>query len=222
MSIYKFAIKKYLKSWSTWIIIAISCTTILSIFSALIFPAYSTFDFNTYTNYYHIGLSAIFVFIIIFGSIFIAFKGVQVFRDELDDGTFLITISKPIKRSSILFWKFLALFTINLLFLAFMVLSYLISILIADKPLHFEITNSILYRNNLAPIVGYTFLLGMIPLIIISSISILISSKFPTGVSIGMTSSIGIIINITSAIGLFVPGSPYVSNFWTIEHNTNW
>jgi ABC-type transport system involved in multi-copper enzyme maturation permease subunit len=39
------------------------------------------------------------------GAIFVGFKGAQMFKDEVEDGTFLIALSKPQSRGKIIFQK---------------------------------------------------------------------------------------------------------------------
>ncbi|RTZ69078.1 MAG: hypothetical protein DSZ21_00530 [Tenericutes bacterium] len=59
---------------------------------------------------------AIASFIIIFISIFTGFKSAKLIRGEIEDGTLLLILSKPISRQQIVFQKWLSIIVINLIF----------------------------------------------------------------------------------------------------------
>ncbi|RTZ69050.1 MAG: hypothetical protein DSZ21_00650 [Tenericutes bacterium] len=55
-------------------------------------------------------------FISIFASIFTGFKSVQLIRSEIEDGTLLLILSKPIPRHILILQKWLSIVVINLIF----------------------------------------------------------------------------------------------------------
>jgi ABC-type transport system involved in multi-copper enzyme maturation permease subunit len=65
----------------------------------------STIQPAKYRLFTGVYFSVVLLIIVLFGSIFIGFKGGQVYKDEVEDGTFLIVLSKPQSRSKIILFK---------------------------------------------------------------------------------------------------------------------
>jgi len=61
--------------------------------------------YSSYIKQVYIIISTMTSFISVFVSIFAGFKSATLFKDEIEDGTFLVMISKPISRSRIIFSK---------------------------------------------------------------------------------------------------------------------
>ena len=170
MVIYQYTLLKYFKSPSTWIIICISMfmTAIITLLG--------------YPNL----LSYIITIILIFGSIFFAFKGSQTFKDEIEDGTFLVILSKPKSRIKIILFKWLSLLTMCAIFVFFTLLSMSICIIIAHrKPVIFNNQNISIY-HNLFIVNLILFPIGVVISMLLSSLALIISTKLNRGATIGI------------------------------------
>lgn len=118
MKIFRYAFLKQIKSISTYVFL---CLTIIS--SALILWGFSNIisdidDFDIYflkqlvkipVSFYVIFLYMTFMIIFI---LFITFKSLQIFRDEMDYGTLLIFSSMPFSRLKLIVQKWLSLQTV--------------------------------------------------------------------------------------------------------------
>lgn len=124
MAIYRFTMKKTMRSISTWILIILPLVAILGLLLISISSAYQrdwanpnpvlTLDERSdriisYFRWNWIWLMRILVFFFLFA--FAAIKSAHIFRDEIDEGTLLIIVSKPISRWNIFWEKWLALQT---------------------------------------------------------------------------------------------------------------
>ncbi|WP_375317573.1 ABC transporter permease [Spiroplasma endosymbiont of Virgichneumon dumeticola] len=114
MPIFNYSFNKILKSSSSYILLIISTVVLTGILTVAAFLTSSKLPSNftvqdfldqSYSTWILISF-AVFIDIILF--IFIAIKTTQVFRDEIEDGTLLILVSKPVNRTKIFFEKFLA------------------------------------------------------------------------------------------------------------------
>uniref|UniRef100_UPI0027E037A2 ABC transporter permease n=1 Tax=Spiroplasma sp. AdecLV25b TaxID=3027162 RepID=UPI0027E037A2 len=112
--IFNYSFNKILKSPSSYILLIISTVVLTGILTVAAFLTSSKLPSNftvqdfldqSYSTWILISF-AVFIDIILF--IFIAIKTTQVFRDEIEDGTLLILVSKPVNRTKIFFEKFLA------------------------------------------------------------------------------------------------------------------
>ena len=108
MVVYRYNLKKYLRTPST-LILMILTLILVAVMTYFIChsPNININDrFNNKINKYQSVLlesfvatgSLIFVMVIIFA----AFKSVQLFRDEINEGSLLLVISKPISRRRVL------------------------------------------------------------------------------------------------------------------------
>lgn len=114
MPIFRYTFKKMLVSPSTWVIFILTLLT-LSLGWGLIASNISNIPNFNWTSevlkiFYLSGWKTIafFAFISLMLLIFIGVKSVQVFRDEIEDGTLLILVSKPISRNRIWMEKWLS------------------------------------------------------------------------------------------------------------------
>lgn len=218
MPIYKYTMKKYFRSMSTWIILGITAVVVFVITGPLFFKQL-TFAVSVakYQRFADAFLAGILLLIVLFGSIFIGFKGGQVYKDEVEDGTFLIILSKPQSRSRIIFFKWLALSTMSVVFLVTVLLAMTLGVTFYGREaVMSEGVNISLYhnliKNNLI-----IFGLGLVIVMILSSIALMISTKVSTGATIGITIAIGVSVQITGIIGQFSTTTTYNTKF--IETN---
>lgn len=100
--------------------------------------------------------------------IFIAIKATQVFRDEIDDGTLWILVSKPVNRTKIWTEK---LFALQIIILLFMFLSIFVSGIFIAIP---GIGSGDIY-SKMFPYMCILFGVGIIFDLIVSSIAVLLS-----------------------------------------------
>lgn len=115
--VIRYTYKKLIRSWATLIffLIAIIPTGVLigisvSQSALTIDKEITTLNAAYQVTYFTIFLCAIFM-------IFMAMKGTQIFRDEIDDGTLLVILSKPISRKKLMYQKWVAYQLINFSFL---------------------------------------------------------------------------------------------------------
>ncbi len=211
MFIFRHSIKKMLTSWSTWIIlgVAVLSTIILAV---------------TFTHVYHNeslnpmkivsgGIIetktfwAIAGFIVIFISIFTGFKSAQLIRGEIEDGTLLLILSKPISRQQIVFQKWLSIIVINLIF-SFSIFFILL--------LYFAIFPLTISKNlrawNASKYLKVSFIfwaLLFIALMLFSGFSVLFSLFFSSTITIGSSIAVGILMPIMSVISIFSISKTY-------------
>ena len=211
MSIYKYTMFKYIKSSSTWVILALT-------FLMMFMISYLAFNFihdihniasSTYNSFSKTFFGGVILLIILMGSIFIGFKGAQVYKDEVEDGTFLIVLSKPQNRSKIIGFKWLALFSMTIIFLVVLLFSFALSVLIFGKRVIMSGDTNISIYHNLAKDLLIIFPIGLSSLLILSSISLIISTKASTGATIGLTIGIGVAVQITGIVGQFASTKAY-------------
>ena len=216
MSVYKYNMYKYVKSWSTWIILGVAL--IIAFISGFLPFAYMKTDRSDSAMKYAVIIVATVAgmtsFVSIFVSVFAGFKAAQMFKDEVEDGTFLVMLSKPITRSRLIFFKWLALQTILLLFTFLISLTYGIAVAIFDK-------GDVIHGLNLLGIHTLTSKLGSVMFLlwailslsglIFSSIALLLSTKLTVGTTIGISIAFGVVIPITGIIGMFTRHSEYYS-----------
>ena len=208
-SIYKQAMKKYFKSPSTWIILVAG--VFLSGFMGGVMP-WINFDANKEmaTSSYILlvvgTIGVISTFVSIFASIYAGFKGAAMFRDEIEAGTFLTLLSKPIRRSGIIFGKWLALQSALLVFSFLVAFAFGVSSAIFDKGSqlsNLELFGTTTLRQNAALVSVYLWGIFMLMSIIFSSFALLISTRLSFGATIGLTIATGVIIPITSLVFTF-------------------
>ena len=222
MSVYKYTMTKYAKSWSTWIIMVIAFVIVYTIVGPLFFGKVTNkISAIKYESITSIFLGAVISLTLLFASIFTAFKGAQVYRDEVEDGTFLIVLSKPQSRNQIIFYKWLTYMTFNILFLVVVLLAATLGIVIEGRTPVYNISGiNISIYHNLWKNIGVLFGLGFVILLIFSSISLIISTKLSAGATIGLVIAIGVSVQITGLIGQFSQTTQYDVGFLQSSVNT--
>ena len=217
-SIYKYTFKKYLKSPSTWVIVALSVFIAGFLGGYLPYTQIATNKTNSATEYgisMMMIVSAITSFLAIFVSVFAGFKSATMFKDEVEDGTFLVILSKPISRNKIIFGKWLALQTAMLGYTFLTVLTYGLITLISDNGSKIEG----LSRLGIHTITSQIFIVSMIIWgilmvvgFIFTSIALLLSTKLSVGATIGISIGIGVIIPVTSLVATFTVKPEFVTS----------
>lgn len=217
MPIFRYTIKKIFISPSTWVILLLS-VIILALSWSLPFilvnsqadikivwtknlvlstmlSTWKMFTFSTFISFTLI--------------IFIGVKATQIFRDEIDDGTLLILVSKPISRNKIWREKWLS-FQVTLIVYIF--LTILISGLILLMP---KIGSATVY-SALLPYMGTLFGIALLFDLIISSIvllfSLVLNSKATIAISVGFAALIGI---FSQTLEFLIP---IPSNYFDTSH----
>lgn len=213
MPIYKSTMIKYIKSFSTWIPLIVSIIVVLGI--GVIMP-FVLIDLkrpdiaSTYQVYAIVSVSTIASSLTLFSATFAAYKTSQIYKQEIEEGTFLVLISKPISRRRIIFEKWLALITILIGYTAIIIIFYDVFIIIFDPG--YKINNL-----NMKPISENIFIIGLILFFVIlmltilfSSISLLISSRFSSASTIATVAGLGALIPISGVLPTFTLNNNYI------------
>lgn len=213
MQIYKSAILKYLKSPSTWIPLLVSIVVVLGV--GVIMP-FVLIDLkrpdvaSTYQIYAIVSVSTIASSSTLFSATFAAYKATQIYKQEIEEGTFLVLISKPISRRRIIFEKWLALITILLGYTAIVIIFYEVFILIFDPG--YQIANLAMepISKNIF-IVGFIlFFVILLLTILFSSIALLLSSKFSSASTIASVAGLGALIPVSGILPTFTLNNDYI------------
>lgn len=209
MPIFRYTIKKMLLTPSTWIILLITIAFITLINTLLLVtfnkPNFTPQEiFNNYLGTWKDLMFLAFLGLMLF--IFIAIKATQVFRDEIDDGTLLILVSKPVSRTRIWTEKLFALQTTILLFMFFSI--FVSSIFIAIP----GIGSGDIY-SKMFPYMWILFAVGIIFGLIISSTAILLSLVMNAKAIVAIIIGFSALVNILSTdaiMGLVSPTKEYM------------
>ena len=216
-AIYKYNLRKYIKSPSTWVILVLSCFIAGFLGGYLPYSKMNTESYSIAKDYAKTTVTivaAMTSFLSIFVSIFAGFKASSMYKDEVEDGTFLVMLSKPITRAQIIFGKWIALQSSILVFTLLTSFTFTISTFVFDKG------DTILALETLGidPIKRHIFMVGtimwgiiMLMGLIFSSIALLISTRLSVGTTIGFSIAIGIIIQVTTLIAMFTKKDEYTS-----------
>lgn len=227
MQIYKHSLRKYVRSWSTWIILGIA--VIIAFFLAgmlpyrLINPEKTSKESYTFTMLASISGST--AFLATFASVFGGFKSATMYKDEVEDGTFLIMLSKPQSRTKIILYKWLALQTINAGFAFIVAFAYMMAQYAFDNGNKIEAIRGqfTTMRDSAFVISSVIFGVIFVATLIFSAIGLLISTKTSVGATIGVATALGVVIPITSLIGTFSKSPAYQrieSNDLSVFQNT--
>ena len=198
MPVFRYTFKKILLTPSTWIIFAISVLFLLLAWSLpLLLSSTKITDVYVmgYVEFWKDWSFSILVSVLLF--VFIAIKSTQVFRDEIDDGTLLILVSKPVSRNRIWTEKLLSLQLVIILYL-------FLAILIPTLFIAIPGVGGWIILKAIFPYVAILFGVALIFNLIISPVAILFSlllnSKALIAIMIGMAAIFNIFANIASLI----------------------
>ena len=211
MPIYKSTLIKFLKSFSTWfplgmtlIIVALIGAILPFLFLDLQAPSI----IQTYKLYIVASVTTIGSATAIISATFAAYKSVQIYKQEIEEGTFLVLVSKPINRKRIIFEKWLALFTIISFYVIILISFYIFLVLLIDP-------GDRIPNLNIPPIKDKIFIVGLILMVIVlvltllfSSIALILSSKISSSATIALVAGLGAIIPITGLIPTFTNKQP--------------
>lgn len=206
MQIYKSSIIKYLKSMSTWIPLLVSIGVVIGIgvIMPFVFLDLSRPDIaSTYQIYTIVSVSTIASAVSLFSATFAAFKATQIYKNEIEEGTFLVLISKPITRKRIIFEKWLALITILVGYTAIIISFYDIFILILDPGKHIKNLTTSTISQNIGLIGIVLFFIILMITILFSSIALLISAYFSSASTIATVAGLGALIPVSGIMPTF-------------------
>lgn len=199
MPIFRYTFKKILVSPSTWVIFVLS-TFILGLCwvlpVALVIPNLDdgveiTKDFVLSGFLEMWKLLAFTGFIGLMLIIFIGIKGTQIFRDEIDDGTLLILVSKPISRNRIWAEKWLS-FQATIVGYIFLVIFFAGILLVVPG-----IGQPIIYLT-LLPYMGILFGIALLFDLIFTSIILLLSLVINGKATVALAVGFAALMNIFS------------------------
>ncbi len=201
MIIFKYNLKKYFRTVSTWILLflGIGLVGLFSLIFTNTWPVNSTNHnlfwedsnkkaiFNTYLL-----LTPILVVII---SLFAAFKSVQLFRDEINEGSLLLVISKPISRKRILMQKWFALITIFGIFILPILATQTTIMLIFIK---YRAAHHLIWLG----LMGEFFVL-IVFFLLISSLALMLSLRLGVKSVLGLSFACTILVVISNSVQMF-------------------
>ncbi len=144
MIIFKYNLKKYFRTVSTWVFLALALAIV--VLFTMIFThdglinspnrsqSWKNDSIRAVINVY----TLVAPFMIIVLALFASFKSVQLFRDEINEGSLLLIISKPISRKKLLIYKWLSLMTIFAIFIIPVLITQtsILLIFLKYKPTH--------------------------------------------------------------------------------------
>ncbi|MDQ7983228.1 MAG: ABC transporter permease [Spiroplasma sp.] len=224
MPIFRYTTKKIFISPSTWVILILSILIlglswglpflIINAESKIVIPWTKDLVLSLFLSSWKMfAFSGFISFMLI---VFIGVKATQIFRDEIEDGTLLILVSKPISRNRIWLEKWLS-FQFTLILYVFITILFGGLFLIIPK-----IGNSTIYLTFL-PYMGLLFGIALLFDLIISSIVLLLSlvlnSKATIAISIGFAALINI-FSQTLEFLIVIPGSYFsVSQAVAVFHD---
>lgn len=216
LAVYRAQMIKYFKSVSTWLITLFGVIIVVLISALMPNMAINKDKPNAYIEYIgiaHILLPVIISSLVTFITIFSGFKAATMYKDEVENGNFLVLLSKPINRSKIILMKWLALFTLIVIHVFVISFSYVISVYSTDVGRHFIDEIKVISEKTLTDTVWQDFILmfGILILIslLFSSITLLITTKFSMSSSIAATIGLGVWIPISSVFGTFTQIDAY-------------
>ncbi len=211
MPIYKSTLFKFLKSFSTWfplLVTLLIVSLIGAILPFLFLDLQAPSVIQTYKLYIVASVTTLGSATSIVSATFASYKAVQIYKQEIEEGTFLVLVSKPINRKKIIFEKWLALFTIITLYVFILISFYVFLVLIIDP-------GNRIANLDIPPISDKIFIVGVILMVIIlmltlmfSSIALILSSKFSSSATIALVAGLGAIIPITGLIPTFTNKQP--------------
>jgi len=205
MFIFRQSMKKMLTSWSTWIILGVAVLLVSIIISTYTHNLiHKTINTQRIWTGRQIEIKAFWMvvsFISIFASIFTGFKSVQLIRSEIEDGTLLLILSKPIPRHILILQKWLSIIVINLIFsfVIFLVLFLYFAIVPLTFPTVLRTFTLGSYTKISFAFWGLLFLLMML----FSGSAILFSMFFSSTITIGASIATSILIPILAIISAF-------------------
>ncbi len=234
MIIFKYNLKKYFRTVSTWVLLflGIGLVSLFSLTFTNTWPINSTThnlfweDSNkkAVLNIYTL-LTPVLVILI---ALFAAFKSVQLFRDEINEGSLLLVISKPISRKRILMQKWLSLITIFGIFILPILATQTTIMLIFIK---YRAAHHLIWLG----LMGEFFVL-IVFFLLISSLALMLSLRLGVKSVLGLSFACTILVAVSNSVQMFTYhsqfqiinskksdvrfGAPIISKEWNITNNS--
>ncbi len=198
MIIFKYNLKKYFRTVSTWVFLALALAIV--VLFTMIFThdglinspnrsqSWKNDSIRAVINVY----TLVAPFIIIVLALFASFKSVQLFRDEINEGSLLLIISKPISRKKLLIYKWLSLMTIFAIFIIPVLITQTSILLIFLK---YKPTHHLILLGSL----GELFV-SIIFFCLFSSIALIISLRLGVKSVIGLSFAAIMLVVISNSI----------------------
>lgn len=206
MPIYKTTLIKFLKSFSTWFPLGVTLLIVALIGAILPFlflDLQAPSVIQTYKLYIVASVTTIGSATSIVSATFASYKAIQIYKQEIEEGTFLTLVSKPINRRKIIFEKWLALFTIISLYVIILISFYVFLVLIIDPGPQIANLDILPIRDQIFAIGGILMVIILILTLMFSSIALILSSKISSSATIALVAGLGAIIPITGLIPTF-------------------
>lgn len=206
MVVFKAELKKYAKSVSTWVIFLVAAIILIA-FGVVLPMNFLNLNASTITQDYQLTIiastSSIGVSLSLISAVFAAFKASQIYRAEIEDGTFLVTLSKPMSRTRIVSEKWIAMIVMITIYVGVLMILYDIFVFTMDVGPKIPNLSVPTLSSIIFSIGGILFLIVLLLTLLFSSISLIISTKLGVASTIAFTSFLGIIIPITGFIPTF-------------------
>ncbi len=198
MIIFKYNLKKYFRTVSTWVLTIL--ILIVSIATTLLFSSLANNGhalghqdfFNFQKEMVIATFASVTPFLVFITALFAAFKSVQLFRDEINEGSLLLVISKPISRKKLLIFKWLSLISI---FFVFILPSIFVQMWIFLNYFH----GHAIHMTIIAGLLGELFVV-FIFFCLFSSIALIVSLRLGVKSVIGLSFAITILVVISGSI----------------------
>lgn len=206
MPIFRYTFKKILVSPSTWVIFVLS-TFILGL--CWVLPVALTIPFLEINNseitkefvlskfLYTWKLTTFTGFVGLMFIIFVGIKATQIFRDEIDDGTLLILVSKPISRNRIWAEKWLS-FQATIISYTFLVIFFAGILLVIpglSRPIVF-----LTFLPYMGILFGIVLLFDLIFSSIVLLLSLVINGKATVALAVGFAALMSIFSQVIEPI----------------------
>lgn len=206
MPIYKSAFIKFLKSISTWlplIVTLIIVSVIGAILPFVFLNLESSSVIQTYKIYVIASVTTLGSATSIVSAAFASYKSIQIYKQEIEEGTFLVLVSKPISRKRIILEKWLALLTIIMIYVFIIICFYITLVLLLDPGNKIANLDMAPIKDKIFAIGGVLFLIILILILLFSSIAMIFSSKISSSATVALVAGIGAIIPITGLLPTF-------------------
>lgn len=220
MPIFRYTFKKTLLSVSTWVVLGLTIGILsvswLTIAHSIKFDIPNDSWTQQLVKTFYLGLWENVGFLTLAGLmllIFIGIKGVQIFRDEIEDGTLLILVSKPVSRNRIWLEKWLCFQLITFIYLFF-------SCLVPNLFLLLPSVGNLVFFKTIIPYVfillGISVLFGLIFTSVVILLTLIINGKAVIAIMIGTAALTNIFVLVVDKIAVTIPDA-YFSESQAVE-----
>ncbi len=206
MILFRYNLKKYFRTVSTWVFLVIA----LVIIDFLAFILTYKLNNNRLAAGSPLEISRTMIllvytilppFLIMIIALFASFKSVQLFRDEINEGSLLLVISKPISRKRILIQKWLSLISIFIIFITPILGSQTIILL---NNIKFKSLDHLIWSGFL----GELFV-SIVFFCLFSSLALMISLRLGVKSVIGLAFACTFLVVISNSVQTFTYSSQF-------------